>query len=190
MKDKNDEQNQNLNSNEIKDEIKNEKTKNEQQLIFENGNNLNNSFNKNNSIEKDNFIDLNQSQTFSKKNNYLMNDANIKNDLQISTTVFKKNHFHHHHKKRPTVNLTEEEEIYYYNLFESLDTKNLDKLDSISASSFLKKSGLPRHVLKEIWLIIAKYNLNFITREEFYMALRLIALAQNNMPYTEENKKI
>ena len=164
MKDKNDEQKQNLNHHTSKDEFKKENIQNKQQFIFENGNNLNNSFEKNNYIDKDNFMDLNQSQTLSKKNDYLTNNPNIKNDLHISSTVFKKSNFHHHHKKRPTINLTEEEEIYFYNLFESLDTKNLGKLDSIPASSFLKKSGLPRHVLKEIWLIVTKYNLNFITR--------------------------
>ena len=83
--------------------------------------------------------------------------------------------------------MTEEEEIYFHNLFESLDSKNQGKLDSVPASSFLKRSGLPKYVLKEIWLMVAKYSINHITREEFYTALRLIALAQNDMPYTEES---
>ena len=184
MKEKNEDYNQNFIP---KTENKNEKSKTEHKLIFENGNIIKNSFNKNDPISKDNFIDISQSQILPNKDNYSINATNVKNDLQTSTTNFRKNYLHHHHKKRLKVNLTEEEEIYYYNLFESLDTKNIGKLDSVPASSFLKKSGLSKHILKEIWLMIAKYSINHITRDEFYAALRLIALAQNNMPYTEES---
>ena len=184
MKEKNEDYNQNFIP---KTENKNEKSKTEHKLIFENGNIIKNSFNKNDSINKDNFIDVSQSQILPNKDNYSINATNVKNDLQTSSTNFRKNYLHHHHKKRLKVNLTEEEEIYYYNLFESLDTKNIGKLDSVPASSFLKKSGLSKHILKEIWLMIAKYSINHITRDEFYAALRLIALAQNNMPYTEES---
>ena len=184
MKEKNEDYNQNFIP---KTENKNEKSKTEHKLIFENGNIIKNSFNKNDPISKDNFIDISQSQILPNKDNYSINATNVKNDLQTSTTNFRKNYLHHHHKKRLKVNLTEEEEIYYYNLFESLDTKNIGKLDSVPASSFLKKSGLSKHILKEIWLMIAKYSINHITRDEFYAALRLVALAQNNMPYTEES---
>ena len=100
-----------------------------------------------------------------------------------STIVSKKSH----HRKKLRVNLTEDEEIYYYNLFESLDVKNIGKLDSKEAASFMKKSGLLRNVLKNIWLIASQKSINYIEREEFYVALRLIALAQNNLPYDIEN---
>ena len=82
---------------------------------------------------KNNFIDLSQSQILPNKDNFTINATNMKNDLQTSSINFKKNYLHHHHKKRLKVNLTEEEEIYYYNLFESLDTKNIGKLDSVPA---------------------------------------------------------
>ena len=182
------EKDENYNQNFIpKTEIKNEKSNDNHKLIFENGKINKNSFNKIDSSNKNDFIDLSQSQILPNKDNFTINATNMKNDLQTSSINFKKNYLHHHHKKRLKVNLTEEEEIYYYNLFESLDTKNIGKLDSVPASSFLKKSGLPKNVLKQIWLTVAKYSINHITREEFYAALRLVALAQNNMPYTEES---
>ena len=168
----------------MEDTDENSKTK--QKTILENGNNYNNLYNTNNNNDKDsNFIDLSVSQIISsKKDNFSINNEKTKNDLQTSTEVKKS---HHHHKKKLTVNLTEEEEIYFYNLFESLDLNNINKLDSVVASTFFKKSGLPKHVLKEIWLMVVRYSTSYITREEFYIILRLIALAQNNMPYKEEN---
>ena len=51
----------------------------------------------------------------------------------------------------------------------------------------MKKSNLSKQVLKEIWLIAAKSSNTYILKEEFYVALRLIALAQNNMPFTEQS---
>ena len=186
MKENNEESNQIYNPYTGKTENKNDKKKYQQKEIFENGNNLNNLYNTNNNEKDNNYIDLSLSQIITtKKDNMTINNEKIKNDLR--TISSKKTHVHHHHKKKLTVNFTEEEEIYFYNLFESLDTNNLNKLDSVLASTFFKKSGLPKHVLKEIWLMVVKYSTSHITREEFYIILRLISLAQNNLPYTEES---
>ena len=51
---------------------------------------------------------------------------------------------------------------------------------------YLKKSNLQKQVLKEIWLIAAQSSNTYILRDEFYVALRLIALAQNNMPFNAQ----
>ena len=43
--------------------------------------------------------------------------------------------------------------------------------------AFFKRSGLSTDVLKNIWLIAARTSNEYLTRDEFYVALRLIAYA-------------
>ena len=155
-----------------------------------------------NSIELNKSNSIKESNTNSNPSEYLNNNINpsqsqyipipIKNGnlnnnninlMQKSVTMIKKTS---HHRKKLKVNLTEDEEIYFYNLFESLDNKNEGKLDSREAAEFMKKSGLSRNVLKTIWLIASQKSIKYIYRQEFYVALRLIALAQNNLPYDIE----
>ena len=138
----------------------------------------------------------NSNDIFERPNNNLINSYNsqfipnissqnllIKHNKKSTSNGRKKSH----KKKILRVKLTEDEDIYYNNIFESLDNKNIGKLDSKEAAEFLKKSGLSRNILKTIWLIASKSSISFIERDEFYAALRLIALAQNNFPYTEES---
>jgi len=42
-------------------------------------------------------------------------------------------------------------------------------------------------VLKNIWLLAARTSQEYLTRDEFYVALRLIAYAQHGIPATEES---
>jgi hypothetical protein len=49
----------------------------------------------------------------------------------------------------------------------------------------MKKSNLSQEILKKIWSISSKSKHGLI-EEEFYIVLRLIALAQNNFPFSEE----
>lgn len=53
----------------------------------------------------------------------------------------------------------------------------------------MKKSNLPKEALKQIWYISAQTDPNQLERDEFYIALRLVALAQNNIPITIETIK-
>ena len=140
-----------------------------------------NNSNSNPSENINNIINPSQSQFIPIKNGK-SNNNNI-NPMK-SVTLVKQNS---HHRKKLKVNLTEDEEIYFYNLFESLDVKNTGKIDSKEAAEFMKKSGLSRNVLKNIWLIASQKSIIYILRQEFYVALRLIALAQNNFPYDIEN---
>jgi epidermal growth factor receptor substrate 15 len=55
------------------------------------------------------------------------------------------------------------------------------KVSGAEAVSFFKKSGVPVDKLKGIWNIAASSSNEHLTKEEFYIALRLIAYAQNNM---------
>ena len=89
-------------------------------------------------------------------------------------------------KKRLYVRLTQEEKGYYSNLFQLVDDQNIGKLKAKEAANFMKKSGLSKDVLKSIWLIASHTSKQFLEKDEFYVALRLIALAQNNMPYNAQ----
>ena len=143
------------------------------------------SSNQTNSIASSlNYINNNIQLTETQTKYVSMNNGNIISSPNTKTTI---SHKRSHHRKRLKVNLTEDEEIYYYNLFESLDTKNKGKLDSKEAAAFMKKSNLSKEILTNIWLIASQKSINHIEREEFYVGLRLIALAQNNLPYDVEN---
>ena len=89
-------------------------------------------------------------------------------------------------KKRLYVKLTQEEKGYYSNLFQLVDDQNFGKLKAKDAANFMKKSGLSKDTLKNIYLIASQSSKQFLEKDEFYVALRLIALAQNNMPYNAQ----
>ena len=50
----------------------------------------------------------------------------------------------------------------------------------------MKKSGLSKDTLKSIYLIAFQSSKHFLEKDEFYVALRLIALVQNNIPYNSQ----
>ena len=104
-----------------------------------------------------------------------------------NNTLYSNNNKTQNKKKYLYVKLTNEEKGYYSNLFQLVDSENLGKLKAKDAANFMKKSGLNKDILKSIWLISSHTSKTFLERDEFYVALRLIALAQNNMPYTSQN---
>ena len=91
--------------------------------------------------------------------------------------------------KKLIVKLTEEEKIYYNNLFLQLYKCNIGKIEAIDAARFIVKSGLSKEILKNIWLISSStIDIDdFLEKDEFFVMLRLIALAQNNLPYNVES---
>lgn len=54
------------------------------------------------------------------------------------------------------------------------DKENVSGRDAVM---FFSKSGLPKAKMSEIWTIAARTTLSHVSREEFYLALRLIAYA-------------
>ncbi len=88
---------------------------------------------------------------------------------------------------RLSVKLTREEKGYYSNLFQMVSKEGDTKVGGKEGAAFLKKSGLSRDMLKNIWMIAAQTNLSWLERDEFYVALRLVALAQNNLPCDEKS---
>ena len=77
---------------------------------------------------------------------------------------------------------SEEEEIYYTNLFLFLDENKSGKLDAKKVASLMKKSGISNSKLKSIWLIASQSSIIYLEKSEFFVAMRLTALAQNNLP--------
>ena len=61
------------------------------------------------------------------------------------------------------------------------DPQQNNKVGGKEAVDFFKKSGLPVDKLKAIWMVSARTSNAHLTKEEFYVALRLIAYTQNNI---------
>ena len=71
-----------------------------------------------------------------------------------------------------------------------VDKEGTNRVEGKEAAEFLRKSGLPKETLRTIWIMAAKTNPSYLEKDEFYIALRLIALAQNNMEYSEESIRL
>lgn len=78
------------------------------------------------------------------------------------------------------VKLRGREHGFYSNMFSKVDPNDEGKVAGKEAVTFFKSSGLPVEKLKEIWTM-ASSSMTHLTRDEFYIALRLIAYAQNNI---------
>ena len=50
----------------------------------------------------------------------------------------------------------------------------------------MKKSNLSQENLKKIWSISCQTKKNCLTRDDFFISLRLIALAQNGFPFSKK----
>lgn len=71
-------------------------------------------------------------------------------------------------------------------MFEVANVSKAATLSAGEAVTFLKRSGLDIGKLKSVWDIAAKSSNDYLTRNEFYVALRLIAYNQNGMRADEE----
>ncbi len=77
--------------------------------------------------------------------------------------------------------LSNQERGYYSSLLFQIDPVGNNKVPGKLAAAFLKGSGLPVGTLKKIWLIAASSNNEYLERDEFYVALKLISFAQNGI---------
>jgi len=75
-------------------------------------------------------------------------------------------------------------------LLEQANPTGDNKVQGREAVMFFKKSGLPVDKLKEFWRIASRTSPEFLTKEEFYVCLRLIAYAQNGISASEESIKM
>lgn len=80
-------------------------------------------------------------------------------------------------REKLVVNLSPKERGFYSNMLSLADPNGNNKVGGKDAVGFFKKSGLPVEKLKDIWKISASTSNEYLSREEFYVALRLIAYA-------------
>ena len=108
-----------------------------------------------------------------------LKEGNINNKPGLKQTIYDKN---------LEVELTDEEKKYYNSLFNQLNKNNIGKIEAKDAAKLVSNSGLSLEKIREIWLMASPStdSEDFLEKEEFFVLLRLIALAQNNLPYTVE----
>lgn len=83
-------------------------------------------------------------------------------------------------KDKVRIKLRREEREYFPKLFDTAKTKGTNKVSGDGAVVFFRKSRLSPEMLGKIWSLGAQTNNAYMDRDEFYVALRLIALAQSN----------
>ena len=85
-----------------------------------------------------------------------------------------------------TVQLTPQERGFYSNMLSLADPLGYNKVGGKDAVNFFKKSGLPVDKLKTVWKMAARTSSDNLSRDEFYVALRLIAYLQNGKEANEQ----
>ncbi|CAK91691.1 unnamed protein product (macronuclear) [Paramecium tetraurelia] len=84
------------------------------------------------------------------------------------------------------VKLDNKERGYYASLYQAVDATNTGQIGGAQAVTFFKRSGLSIDILKKIWLISSPNN-QTLNKEEFYVALKLISFAQNNIEVSNDS---
>ena len=87
-------------------------------------------------------------------------------------------------KPKIKIALKGREHGFYSNMWSQAAQDN-STLGGKDAVTFLKRSGVSVDKLKQFWLIAARTSATYLTRDEFYLALRLIAYEQHGMPAEE-----
>ncbi|MCQ2817097.1 MAG: EF-hand domain-containing protein [archaeon] len=151
---------------------------------------MNNSNNMMNNPQMNRTIQMNQMNRTMQMNNPMMNNPNNMmsmrgNNINMNPSSQMQS-MGNDNNQRLYLKRTKEETGFYSNLFQLADKMNKGVLTGKEAADFLKKSGLSKEILKQIWLIAAKNKTQSMDKDEFYIALRLIALAQNGYPVSKE----
>ncbi|XP_012577772.1 PREDICTED: epidermal growth factor receptor substrate 15 isoform X2 [Condylura cristata] len=69
----------------------------------------------------------------------------------------------------------------YEKYYRQVDTSNTGRVLASDAAVFLKKSGLPDLILGKIWDLADTDGKGILSKQEFFVALRLVACAQNGL---------
>ncbi|XP_036112389.1 epidermal growth factor receptor substrate 15 isoform X2 [Molossus molossus] len=69
----------------------------------------------------------------------------------------------------------------YEKYYRQVDTGNTGRVLASDAAAFLKKSGLPDLILGKIWDLADTDGKGILSKQEFFVALRLVACAQNGL---------
>ena len=140
-------------------------------MTSQNDNNNPNIFKRNKSLN-------NNEESMNKINN---------NNLKKNMNLFKSQNIPIRNNKKLFVKLTQDEKVLYSKIYNYLDPENKGTLDGRNAANFMKSSNLDRDTLINIWLIASPTKTKFLEKEELFVFLRLIALAQNNMPISVQS---
>jgi epidermal growth factor receptor substrate 15 len=81
---------------------------------------------------------------------------------------------------------TAQELPYYQQLWSMADVEGKGFIDGASGAQFLECSGIPRQLLSVIWSIADSSNQGSLTRDQFFVALRLVAHVQAGRQPAEE----
>jgi hypothetical protein len=73
--------------------------------------------------------------------------------------------------------MTNHERGYYSNMLALCKPADPSRVSGAEAVAFFRKSNLSVDKLKSIWNIAARSSGEYLTKDEFYIALRLIAYA-------------
>ena len=98
-----------------------------------------------------------------------------------------------YYKKKIIIPLTIEEKEYYKKIFKLLDYEEKEKIEKELIAHFIQDSGLKHVILNQILLLNFQKDKNYFEKTEFYILLRLIAMAQKNIPVSLdiiENKNL
>ncbi|EEB07426.2 EPS15 repeat family actin cortical patch component [Schizosaccharomyces japonicus yFS275] len=87
------------------------------------------------------------------------------------------------------LSFTTDEQRVYGQLFSLADKQDLGVVTGEEAVPFFEKSGLPPHVLGRVWQLADQENRGFLVKDGFMLAMRLIALAQDNKSLDYEQYK-
>ena len=108
------------------------------------------------------------------------------NGLMENVSKGKNNfYFYYQNKLNMFTILTKEEKDMFKKIFNNLDKNKCGYINIQTAHDFMERSELSEEILNKIKDICKIQNDRFYPNE-FYMALRLISLAQNSLPFTEQ----
>ncbi|CEP08584.1 hypothetical protein [Parasitella parasitica] len=82
--------------------------------------------------------------------------------------------------------LSAQDRSVYRELFSIADTEKKSFLMKKEAMAFFSNTGIPRAFLEEIWKTVDGDQKDYITEVEFYVALKLIACAQNGVETNDD----
>ncbi|XP_050086755.1 epidermal growth factor receptor substrate 15-like 1 isoform X2 [Anopheles aquasalis] len=77
--------------------------------------------------------------------------------------------------------------LIYEAYYKQLDPKETNEIGALDAAKFLKRSGLSDVVLSRIWDLSDPTGKGFLTKEGFFVALKLIGLAQEGLEFAIKN---
>ena len=93
-------------------------------------------------------------------------------------------------REKIRLKLEDAERGFYSNMFTQVNPEGNAELPSQKVVQFLMTSGVEVSKLREVWNIAARTSNDYLTKDEFYVALRLVAYLQNGIPANESSLRL